>query len=132
MLISTFLLTVVSSASPTSSNSLQLRRLALYPECSALQILAQRQSCCDEKVQSLAGREFCYSQVDREEGLFEECDIKDWVEMFDCCDNLSGGDIQLAYDCKVGLDGGGYCPPDDEERCKKNYLTGVEAIEKTQ
>lgn len=48
--------------------------------------------------------------------------------MFSCCDQLSKGDLNLAFDCKKGLDGGGYCPPDDENRCEKNYLNGVEEV----
>ena len=55
------------------------------------------------------------------EGLFDSCDIKDFVQMFDCCDTLSEGDLNLAFDCKKSLDGGGYCPPDDERACTNNY-----------
>ena len=55
------------------------------------------------------------------EGLFDQCDIKDFVQMFDCCDTLSDGDLNLAFDCKKSLDGGGYCPSNDELACENNY-----------
>ena len=77
----------------------------------------------------MAGREFCYSQVERAEGLFDGCDIKDFVEMFACCDKFANGDKNLAFDCKKGLDGGGYCPPDDEKACESNYLYGIRVVD---
>ena len=102
---------------------------ALYPECAALQDLTERQACCDERVLSKAGREFCYSQVERDANQFKDCDIKNFVEMFACCDNLAEGDKNLAFDCKKGLDGGGKCPEGDEEACERNYLYGVRVVD---
>ena len=51
--------------------------------------------------------------------------------MFSCCDQLSKRDLNLAFDCKKGLDGGGYCPPDDENLCESNYLNGVEEVKQS-
>ena len=63
------------------------------------------------------------------EGKFDQCDITDFVEMFACCDALGAGDKSLAFDCKSGLSGGGYCPPNDEKECNKNYLKGIEIVD---
>ena len=49
--------------------------------------------------------------------------------MFACCDILADGDKNLAFDCKKGLDGGGYCPPDDEKACESNYLYGLRVVD---
>ena len=48
--------------------------------------------------------------------------------MFECCDDVGAGDKSLAFDCKKGLNGGGYCPPNDKEKCEKNYLDGVDIV----
>lgn len=47
--------------------------------------------------------------------------------MFECCDDFTKGDEDLAYDCKTSLPGGGTC--DDEASCKENYEKGLKVIE---
>ena len=77
------------------------RHLQLYPECAVLQDDAYRRICCDDAVQSVAGRDFCFSQVIRAEGTFDECkDQNDngelspesIVKVFKCCDILAEQD----------------------------------------
>lgn len=48
--------------------------------------------------------------------------------MFSCCDGLAKGDLSLAFDCKTSLDGGGYCPKGNKERCESNYEQGLEVV----
>ena len=90
---------------------------------------ADRQACCDSKVQSDAGREYCYFDVIYQAGLFDECEAPTFVEVFECCETLSKGEKNMEFDCKFSLNGEGYCPKDDEDRCERNYLRGVEIFE---
>ena len=90
----------------------------------------KRQECCDEKVVSVAGREFCYADIIHAENTFAKCDIADFVEMFSCCDKLAKGDESLAYDCKVSLPGGGTCDvAKNPELCIENYRLGLAEVE---
>ena len=51
----------------------QLRFLApLFPDCAILG-QAERETCCDGKVKSDAGRETCYNQITHPEGTFDSC-----------------------------------------------------------
>ena len=72
---------------------------------------------------SEAGREFCYVDVIHPEGTFDECDLPDYKEMFACCDRVANGDLNIAYDCKTTLPGGGSCATPDD--CIENYRTGL-------
>ena len=73
----------------------------LYPECAVIVDSYQRKTCCDTKVVSSAGREFCYSQMVHPEGTFNDCESKeDLSSAFDCCEEYAGDDKSLAFDCK--------------------------------
>ena len=49
------------------------RSLAIYPTCAVLDDFYERQACCDEIVQSAAGRDYCYNDVTHNEGKFDTC-----------------------------------------------------------
>ena len=77
------------------------RNLALYPECAMLQKLTHRVTCCDTKVKSVAGREFCYSDVIYADDKFDECFFDDDdLRTFQCCDDFGGINLSLSYSCK--------------------------------
>ena len=77
------------------------RNLALYPECAALQEQTHRMTCCDTKVKSTAGREFCYNDVIYAENHFDDCFFdNDEAETFKCCDEFGGINLSLGYSCK--------------------------------
>jgi len=87
----------------------------------------ERQECCDGKVKSAAGREFCFYDIIHAEGTFEKCDFPTYVEMFECCEKLGEGNKSLEFDCKTELPGGGgEC--ETQEECYENYQKGVEAV----
>ena len=78
----------------------------MFPECAELDEFRERKNCCDTKVKSAAGREFCYNDVVHEEAKFSQCTklssgATDFVSVFDCCDKLSGGSQTLSFDCKL-------------------------------
>jgi len=62
-----------------------------------------RKACCDTKVKSTAGRDYCFNDIVHPAGRFDSCRSvgADPVKVFTCCDNLGGDDLYLAYDCKV-------------------------------
>ena len=80
------------------------RSLALYPECAVLQELEFRTTCCDTKVKSAAGREFCYNDIIYPEKTFEDCyHDGDETKTFECCDELAGANLSKGYSCKEEL-----------------------------
>ena len=72
----------------------------MYPICAAIQALVERQECCDELVESQAGRQFCYNEVIHEEGLFAKCANDDIVEVFKCCNQSFKSNKYYIYDCE--------------------------------
>ena len=79
------------------------RRLALYPECAVMTKLTERRFCCQQKVKSEAGRDYCYNDVIWPENTFLSCAYTKTnpISAFNCCDNMSRGNLYMAYDCKV-------------------------------
>ena len=88
---------------------------------------SDREVCCDGKISTPAGRDFCYNEIIYSDVHFKECDFPTYSQMFACCDDFGKGDQQLIYDCKTNLPGGGTC--NDEADCKNNYKIGLEVIE---
>mmetsp|Transcript_35556 Transcript_35556/g.46786 ORF Transcript_35556/g.46786 Transcript_35556/m.46786 type:complete len:118 (+) Transcript_35556:16-369(+) len=80
------------------------RNLALYPDCAVLQALEDREVCCDTKVKSSAGRNFCYNDVTYPDGHFSDCfHDGDVVWIFTCCEDVGGTNLSKAYSCKQEL-----------------------------
>ena len=66
-------MSLVSVLAISSHHQDQLRFLApLFPDCAILG-QAERETCCDGKVKSDAGRETCYNQITHPEGTFDSC-----------------------------------------------------------
>ena len=107
--------------------TLQGRQLALYPECAVLENELERKSCCDKKVKSIAGRNFCYTDIIYNAGEFDKCKNTDVVEIFKCCEDLDMGNKDYAFDCQAELTKAGCTSKDD---CTANYKTGLEAYTK--
>ena len=63
----------------------------------------ERQACCEEKVQSTAGREFCFADIIHPEGTFDTCDLATTLDKFECCTTLAQGDQSLEFDCQSTL-----------------------------
>ena len=59
---------------------------------------SERKACCDSKVQSTAGRSFCYSQITFPPGTFNSCKNRDndHAQVYACCDD--GGDDGVGDD----------------------------------
>ena len=47
------------------------RQLALFEECSVIQNRTEREACCDKKVESAGGRDFCYNEITHDEDKFK-------------------------------------------------------------
>ena len=92
----------------------RLRRLAIYPECAVIRDEAEKKVCCDGKVQSTAGRQFCYNEVEFPEGTFDVCNTiaKDsHVQLYNCCDQFANGNRSVIFDCMTAIQ------PDVAKRC---------------
>ena len=114
------------TTSSTTSIFTWRRNLALYPECANEQDLSLRQACCDGKVQSAAGREFCYNEITHAVGTFAKCDFPTYTAMFECCEETYADNQYLEFDCKTNLPGGGDCVGND---CFDNYTEAVKEVE---
>ena len=104
------------------------RNLALFVECALMQEQSDRVICCNERVQSAAGRDFCYTDVIYSEDAFAECDEPTFSAMFACCTDLAKGNLDLEYDCRTSLPGGGQCLA-QQIPCVDNYVTGMYELE---
>ena len=51
-------------------SGLDLRELALYPDCAVIKEKTSRFECCDLAVKSTAGRSYCYNDILYPEGTF--------------------------------------------------------------
>lgn len=110
-----------------STNGHLLRNLAIYPQCAVIQEDLKRFECCDIYVQSQAGRDFCYSDIIHEQDAFAKCDFDTYAKMFDCCEELANGDLDLKFDCRTSLPGGGICRP-EMIPCHQNYQNGLAIV----
>ena len=103
------------------------RHLQLYERCAVMPEFKTRKECCDEVVQSTAGRQFCYNDRIYEDGYFDSCDFPTFSETFACCDKLGGNDVNMVYDCKTSLPASGVCRK-NMIPCKDNYEMGLNII----
>ena len=65
------------------------RQLNLFPECAELKEFLARKTCCDQRVKSAAGREYCYNDVIYDPEEFADCESvdnrSDVIQVFKCC-----------------------------------------------
>ena len=86
---------------------IERRKLVLYPECGVLSEFYQRKTCCDVRVRSDAGRNYCYHDLLHGDDKFHSCEglgsPNDFFPVFECCDELSDDDMTLAFSCKLNM-----------------------------
>ena len=102
----------------------QTRKLALFPECAAvLNDIAAKKECCDFRVASVAGRDFCYNEVTHTSQTFNACNFDTVIAMFGCCEDKFKDNQYLEYDCKTNLVGNDVACTGDA--CYEKYTAAV-------
>ena len=48
-------------------------KTVLYPSCAVISYKPNREKCCNELVQSEAGRSYCYNDLIHQKGKFDRC-----------------------------------------------------------
>ena len=80
-------------------------KATLYPDCAIIANDVLRKTCCEAKIESAAGRDFCLNQIVHATNKFDSCRAEPLVleTVYSCCDTLGGTNNYLGFDCKVDV-----------------------------
>ena len=82
-------------------------KTVLYPSCAVISYKPNREKCCNELVQSEAGRSYCYNDLIHQKGKFDRCLKNTAQDKITCCESSYRNQPEIIYDCQVdvlGLD----------------------------